>query len=118
MLHLHSPLFHQFDDLFFRLEGTVEVDHVISQFIVLFLHQQDENAEKIQVFKHQSLVFCILILVLQQVIGVLRPVHMRENVVADVVAIVPTFVVVEVVDASPTVFVRIFWILSIYKRVL
>ena len=43
---------------------------------------------------------------------------MWENVVADVVAIVPTFVVVEVVDAGAAVFIMIAGVFGIHERVL
>lgn len=93
--------------LLFRGILVTNVHEVPGQQVIALAHQVGPYMQEVNAVKHNGIVADVVLDGTAEIIGVFRPVHGGFDVMADVVAIVPAFVVVLGIDAGNAVLVGI-----------
>src|SRR6478672_7901007 len=86
--------------------------------IVSLQHKVGKNMEKVNSIKYYCIIFRILIDGFQKERRMLRPVHRRTNMVADMISIIPAFLIIPGIDTGYAVLICIARLMCIHKAVL
>ncbi len=96
----------------------VDIDEVFGQQVIPPAYHERENTQKVDAVKYERFVAGIFLRMVNQVLRMFGPVFIGKDMMADMIPIIPAFVVVFMVDTGDTVFIMIARIGGIYKGML